>query len=82
MLIRLHHSISLDGISADSSGWPVLSRMPDFKPGVSYGHPEFFAQCDAVVVGRTTFELAPDNQRWPWPGKRRILFRARLCVIK
>lgn len=70
MLIRLHHSVSLDGFSTDSRGWPPLLRMPDFEPGVSYGHPEFIAQCDAVVVGRTTFEPALGSPRWPWPGKR------------
>lgn len=40
------------------------------QPAASYGHPEFFAQCDAVVVGRTTFEPALGAPNWPWPGKR------------
>ena len=77
MLIRLHHSMSLDGFSADASGRPVLLNMPTFYPGVSYGHPEFFAQCDAVVVGRTTFDPALGALRWPWPGKRIYVLTSR-----
>jgi dihydrofolate reductase len=70
MMIRLHHAISLDGFSADTAGRPALMNMPTFDPGVSYDHPTFFAQCDAVVVGRGTFEPALGAAKWPWPGQR------------
>ena len=76
MLIRMHHAMSLDGFSADSSGLPVIRKM-GIDPAASYGHPEFFAQCDAVVVGRTTFEPALDAPRWPWPGKRVYVLTSR-----
>jgi dihydrofolate reductase len=70
MKIRAYTAISLDGFSADATGWPSVMSMPTFVPGESYGHPEFFAQCSAVVVGRRTYEPALGNRGWPWPGKR------------
>jgi dihydrofolate reductase len=42
--------------------------MPDFDPGRSYGFQEFLADCDAVVMGRTTFAPALGAPSWPWPG--------------
>jgi dihydrofolate reductase len=76
MLIRLHHSMSLDGFSADTSGKPVILNM-GVDPAASYGHPEFFARCAAVVVGRTTFDPALGAPRWPWPGKRVYVLTSR-----
>jgi dihydrofolate reductase len=70
MAIRVHTSMTLDGFSADTNGWPVLLHMPDFVPGVSYGHEEFFAQCTAVIMGRRTYEPALGAPDWPWPGKK------------
>lgn len=70
MAIRVHTSMTLDGFSADAAGWPVLLKMPDFVPGVSYGHEEFFAQCTAVIMGRHTYEPALGAPSWPWPGKK------------
>jgi dihydrofolate reductase len=34
----------------------------------SYGFPEFQAGCDAVLMGRTTFEPALGAEQWPWGG--------------
>lgn len=70
MAIRVHTSMTLDGFSADTNGWPVLLHMPEFRSGVSYGHEEFFAQCAAVIMGRHTFEPALGASDWPWPGKK------------
>jgi dihydrofolate reductase len=70
MAVRVHTSMTLDGFSADDQGWPVLLHMPDFEPGVSYGHEEFFAQCTAVIMGRHTYEPALGAPSWPWPGKK------------
>jgi dihydrofolate reductase len=77
MRIRLHTSMSLDGFSAGVDGWPALAKMPDFVPGQSYGHAAFFAQCDAVLVGRSTFEPALGAPNWPWPGKRIYVLTSR-----
>ena len=55
MLIRARMGISVDGFVATPDGLPTLDLMPRFEPGVSHGHPEFIAGCDAVVMGRSTF---------------------------
>jgi dihydrofolate reductase len=49
-------------------GWPPQLADPAFVPGESYGFPEFQKTCDAVLMGRTTFEPALGAPRWPWPG--------------
>lgn len=77
MAIRVHTSMSLDGFSADREGRPAVLSMPGFVPGESYGHAEFFAQCDAVVMGRTTFAPALGTPRWPWPGKKVFVLTSR-----
>lgn len=77
MAIRVHTSMSLDGFSSDAEGRPALLSMPGFVPHVSYGHAEFYAQCDAVVVGRTTFEPALGAPSWPWPGKKVFVLTSR-----
>jgi dihydrofolate reductase len=58
---------SLDGYVATADGLPVQLADPAFVPGVSYGFPEFQRSCDAVLMGRTTFEPALGADRWPWP---------------
>ena len=68
MQIRTHIGVSVDGFVAGADGRPVLLSMPDFVPGQSHGHPEFFAGCRAVVMGRTTFDPAVTAPTWPWPG--------------
>ena len=68
MLIRARMGTSVDGFVATPDGLPALDLMPGFEPGVSHGHPEFVAGCDAVVMGRSTFLPALGAPRWPWPG--------------
>jgi dihydrofolate reductase len=60
--------ISLDGCVTTSDGWPVQLADPSFAPGKSYGFPEFQKTCEAVLMGRTTFEPAIGADRWPWPN--------------
>jgi dihydrofolate reductase len=66
--IRTHIGVSVDGFVATPDGRPALLSMPDFVPGVSHGHPEFIADCRAVLMGRTTFDPALNAPSWPWPG--------------
>jgi dihydrofolate reductase len=66
--IRTHIGVSVDGFVATPDGRPALLSMPDFVPGVSHGHPEFIANCRAVVMGRTTFDPAVGAPSWPWPA--------------
>jgi dihydrofolate reductase len=60
--------VSLDGFVATPDGAPALLAMPGFVPGVSHGYPEFIHECDAVVMGRTTFVPALGGPDWPWAG--------------
>jgi dihydrofolate reductase len=59
--------LSVDGCVTTPDGWPVQLADPAFGAGESYGFPEFQESCDAVLMGRTTFEPALGTDRWPWP---------------
>ncbi len=66
MRIRTHIGVSVDGYVATPDGRPALLSIPSFVPGESHGHPEFIAECGAVLMGRNTFEPALGAGRWPW----------------
>ena len=68
MNIRTRLSMSADGYVTTPDGWPSLIADPAFVSGQSHGFPEFQASCEAVLMGRTTFERAITNDRWPWPN--------------
>jgi len=67
MQIRTRMCIRADGYVTTADGWPVQLADPAFVPGESYGFPQFQKLCDAVLMGRTTFEPALGAERWPWP---------------
>jgi dihydrofolate reductase len=67
MQIRTRMSTSADGYVTTPGGWPALTADPAFVSGRSHGIQEFLAECEAVLMGRTTFEPALSNDRWPWP---------------
>jgi dihydrofolate reductase len=52
---------------ARPDGWPAQLADPDWDPEL-FGFREFQARCDAVLMGRTTFEPALDAPRWLWEG--------------
>jgi dihydrofolate reductase len=68
MKIRARLAISADGYITTPSGWPAQTADPAFVPGQSHGIREFLETCEAALMGRTTFEPALSNDRWPWPG--------------
>ena len=68
MNIRTRLSMSADGYVTTPDGWPALIADPAFVSGQSHGFPEFQASCEAVLMGRTTFEPAISSDRWPWPN--------------
>src|SRR5918911_631088 len=68
MQIRTRMCTRLDGYVTTPDGWPVQLADPSFVPGESYGFPAFQKTCDAVLMGRTTFEPALGADRWPWPN--------------
>jgi dihydrofolate reductase len=67
MEIRTRMCTSLDGYATTSDGRPVQLADPASVAGESYGFPAFQESCDAVLMGRTTFEPALVADRWPWP---------------
>ncbi|MGW2725184.1 dihydrofolate reductase family protein [Streptomyces sp. NPDC001492] len=68
MRIRTRMSMSADGFVTTPTGWPALTADPAFVSGESHGIREFLDGCEAALMGRTTFEPALTNDRWPWPG--------------
>lgn len=68
MLIRTRTGITVGGFVATTDGLPVLLSMPDFHGRPSYGIQELIEDCDAAVMGRTTFLPALSAPSWPWPG--------------
>ena len=46
----------------------VLTADPVFDSRESHGIQEFLEGCEAALMGRTTFEPALGNDRWPWPN--------------
>jgi dihydrofolate reductase len=68
MQIRCRMSMSADGYVTTPSGWPALVADPSFLSGQSHGFPEFVAECEAALMGRTTFAPALNSERWPWPS--------------
>src|SRR3989442_206569 len=65
MKIRTRMCVSLDGYVTTPDGWPVQLADPAWSPE-AYGFREFQATCDAVLMGRTTFEPALGADTWPW----------------
>src|SRR5436190_1163027 len=67
MEIRACMSTSADGYVTTPGGWPALTADPAFVSGESHGIRDFLSGCEAALMGRTTFEPALTNERWPWP---------------
>ncbi len=67
MQIRARISISADGYVTTPDGWPAQLADPSFVSGQSHGIQEFLEGKEAALMGRTTFEPALANGRWPWP---------------
>lgn len=68
MKIRARMSMSADGYVTTPGGWPSLTADPAFTGGETHGIREFLSTCEAALMGRTTFEPALTNSRWPWPN--------------
>jgi dihydrofolate reductase len=67
MQIRTRMCMSLDGYVTTPDEWPAQVADPAWSPQ-AYGFVEFQETCDAVLMGRTTFEPALGAEQWPWPG--------------
>jgi dihydrofolate reductase len=60
--------MSADGNVTTPDGRPPQVVDPAHVQGQSHGTPEFLESCEAALMGRTTFEPALTNDRWPWPN--------------
>jgi dihydrofolate reductase len=60
--------MSADGYVTTPDGWPAQLADPAFVSGESHGIREFLEGVEAALMGRTTFEPALTNPRWPWPN--------------
>ena len=65
MQIRTRMCMSADGYVATPDGWPAQLADPNWDPE-TFGFVELQASCDAVLMGRTTFEPALGADEWPW----------------
>jgi dihydrofolate reductase len=66
MEIRTRMCMSLDGYVTRPDGLPAQLADPAWDPE-TFGFRDLQASCDAVLMGRTTFEPALGADRWPWP---------------
>jgi len=67
MEIRTRMCMSLDGYVTRPDGLPAQLADPAWDPE-TFGFRDLQASCDAVLMGRTTFEPAVGISRWPWPN--------------
>jgi dihydrofolate reductase len=67
---------SLDGFIARLDGGIDWLSIVE-RPGEDYGYRAFFDTIDAVVVGRSTWEVARGFSPWPYEGKRVVVFTRR-----
>jgi dihydrofolate reductase len=65
MKILTRMCTSLDGYVTTADGWPVQLAFSGWDAG-ALGFYELQARCDAVLMGRTTFEPALSAPFWPW----------------
>jgi dihydrofolate reductase len=63
---------SLDGFIAEEDGG--LAFLASAESGThDYGYAEFIASIDAIVMGRSTYEVGLGFPSWPYAGKRVIV---------
>jgi dihydrofolate reductase len=67
MQILTRMCTSLDGYVTRPDGLPAQLADPAWDPE-AFGFRELQARCDAVLMGRATFEPAIGAPSWPWPG--------------
>jgi dihydrofolate reductase len=66
MQILARQCVTADGYITTPDGWPPQVIDPAHGPG-SHGISDFITGCEAVLMGRTTFEPALTADPWPWP---------------
>ncbi len=70
--VTLYIAASVDGYIAgtdDNLDW--LDRVA--REGEDYGYETFYAGCDALIMGRRTFDWITAHGPWPYPDKTTYL---------
>jgi dihydrofolate reductase len=67
MQILSRMCMTADGYVTTPDGIPPQVIDPAHGPG-SHGIEDFIVGCEAVLMGRTTFEPALNADPWPWPN--------------
>ena len=65
-------AVSLDGFIARRDGGIDWLSIVE-RPGEDYGFARFFAEVDALIVGRRTYDTALGFPSWPYAGKRCVV---------
>jgi dihydrofolate reductase len=65
-------AVSLDGFIARRDGGIDWLSIVE-RPGEDYGYARFFAEVDALIVGRRTYDAALGFPSWPYAGKRCVV---------
>ncbi|MBS2028674.1 MAG: dihydrofolate reductase [Deltaproteobacteria bacterium] len=69
-------AISIDGFIARANGAIDWLKIVE-RPGEDYGFGAFYADVDALVMGRKTYETALGFDAWPYTGKRCVVLTHR-----
>jgi dihydrofolate reductase len=71
-----HIAVSLDGKIARSDGSVDDWLVSDF-PAEDFGFASFFADVDAILTGRGTYDAVRRMGDWPYPGKPTVVMTTR-----
>lgn len=69
--IILYVAASLDGFIADADGGVDWLSQEDEN---DYGYYEFYAEVEALAMGRRTYDQVLGFGEWPYPGKTTYVF--------
>ena len=69
--IAYYVAASLDGYIADAGGG--VGWLPEGDAD-DYGYADFYANVDALLIGRRTYDQVLEFGQWPYPGKPAYVF--------
>ena len=82
MRATVYIATSVDGfIAREDGGIDWLPEGGGEEGGEDYGYQEFLDSVDAIVMGRSTYELASSFGSWPYGEKPVVVLSSRRVVI-
>jgi dihydrofolate reductase len=82
MRATIYIATSVDGfIAREDGGIDWLPEGGGEEGGEDYGYQEFVDSVDAIVMGRSTYELASSFGSWPYGEKPVVVLSSRRVVI-